>query len=212
MNFETEQEKFWAGCFGDEYINRNKSQDLLSANISFFAKIFHGIERPNSMIEYGPNIGMNMIAIKMLFPSIKMFGVEINQKASEILKQRIGDKNVYNGSIFDYRSTQKYDLSLSKGFLIHVNPGRIEEVYDIMYESTRKYMLICEYYNPTPVSVSYRGYKNKLFKRDFAGDILNRYNDVSLVNYGFAYRNDPLFPQDDITWFLLRKKGSMDDE
>ncbi len=212
MNFETEQEKFWAGCFGDEYIHRNKSQDLLSANISFFAKIFHVIEPPKSMIEYGPNIGMNMIAIKMLFPSIKLFGVEINQKASEILKERIGDENVYNGSVFDYRPMQKYDLCLSKGFLIHINPGKLEEVYDIMYKSTRKYMLICEYYNPTPVSVSYRGYKDRLFKRDFAGDILNRYNDLSLVNYGFVYRNDPLFPQDDITWFLLKKKESVDNE
>jgi spore coat polysaccharide biosynthesis protein SpsF len=27
------------------------------------------------------------------------------------------------------------------------------------------------------------------------------------VDYGFAYRRDPNFPQDDITWFLLEKRG-----
>jgi len=25
------------------------------------------------------------------------------------------------------------------------------------------------------------------------------------VDYGFLYKNDPIFPQDDITWFLMKK-------
>jgi len=28
---------------------------------------------------------------------------------------------------------------------------------------------------------------------------------MQLVDYGFAYRRDPNFPQDDITWFLMEK-------
>ncbi|WP_275886921.1 hypothetical protein [Thiohalospira halophila] len=35
-SFETEQEGFWAGDFGSEYIGRNKSQDIVASNISFF--------------------------------------------------------------------------------------------------------------------------------------------------------------------------------
>jgi len=44
-----------------------------------------------------------------------------------------------------------------------------------------------------------------LFKRDFAGEMLDRYPALKLLDYGFVYRRDPLFPQDDMTWFLLEK-------
>lgn len=49
------------------------------------------------------------------------------------------------------------------------NPGRLNEVYKTLYESSRKYLLLVEYYNPTPVEIEYRGHSGKLFKRDFAG-------------------------------------------
>ena len=35
---KTEQEKFWAGEFGDEYISRNRSSELLASNLNFFSK------------------------------------------------------------------------------------------------------------------------------------------------------------------------------
>ena len=36
--FSTEQENFWAGEFGDEYIHRNNSDKLLASNLDFFSK------------------------------------------------------------------------------------------------------------------------------------------------------------------------------
>ena len=72
--------------------------------------------------------------------------------------------------------------------------------------SCGRYLLVAEYYNPSPVTIPYRGHENRLFKRDFAGEILEKYPSMTLIDYGFAYRNDPSFPQDDITWFLLEKK------
>jgi hypothetical protein len=32
MTFKTEQEKFWAGEFGNEYINRNQGEQLNTAS------------------------------------------------------------------------------------------------------------------------------------------------------------------------------------
>ena len=206
MNFKTEQENFWAGSFGDEYINRNKSEAYLASNLNFFSKAFNQIGRPNSLIEFGANIGMNLKAIKLLFPKIDLFGIEINKIASEELAEQLGKNNVFNGSIFDYLPTQKFDVSLIKTVLIHINPEMLNEVYSKLYESSNKYILVCEYYNPSPVSVSYRGHNDRLFKRDFAGEILERYSDLKLVDYGFCYKRDKAFPQDDITWFLLEKK------
>jgi hypothetical protein len=37
--------------------------------------------------------------------------------------------------------------------------------------------------------------------------MLDRYADLTLVDYGFYYRRDPIFPQDDISWFLMEKRG-----
>jgi hypothetical protein len=44
------------------------------------------------------------------------------------------------------------------------------------------------------------------FKRDFAGEIMDRFPDLRLVDYGFVYHRDPQFPQDDFTWFLMEKR------
>jgi spore coat polysaccharide biosynthesis protein SpsF len=56
------------------------------------------------------------------------------------------------------------------------------------------------------VAIAYRGHSDRLFKRDFAGEIMDRHSQLRLVDYGFAYRRDPNFPQDDITWFLMEKR------
>lgn len=74
-----------------------------------------------------------------------------------------------------------------------------------MYKVTKKYILIAEYYNPSPVDISYRGHKGFLFKRDFAGEILYKYPELKLIDYGFVYHRDNNFPQDDLNWFLLEK-------
>lgn len=79
-------------------------------------------------------------------------------------------------------------------------------VYEKLYQASNKYILIAEYYNPAPVAINYRGHSDRLFKRDFAGEILEKYKDLELVDYGFSYKGDKAFPQDDITWFLIKKK------
>ena len=206
MNFKTEQEKFWAGDFGDEYIGRNKSEEYLASNLNFFSKAFSQLGQPNSLIEFGANIGMNLRAIKLLFPKIDLFGIEINKNAADELAKFIGQENVFNGSIFEFEATHKCDVSLIKGVLIHINPEMLSLVYEKLYTASNKYILICEYYNPSPVNVSYRGHSDRLFKRDFAGEMLEKYADLKLVDYGFCYKRDNAFPQDDITWFLLEKE------
>ena len=92
-----------------------------------------------------------------------------------------------------------------KGVLIHINPEKLRDVYKLLYNSCSKYILIAEYYNPFPVEITYRGHKGKLFKRDFAGELMDLFPDVGLIDYGFCYHRDPNFSQDDITWFLLKK-------
>jgi pseudaminic acid biosynthesis-associated methylase len=203
--YKTEQENFWAEQFGDDYIARNQSNQLLASNLSFFSKALNRCGKIKSCIEFGANIGMNLKAINLLYPEILLKGIEINVNAADILKNLIGENNVIVGSIFDKSFDQKADIALIKGVLIHINPEMLSVVYERLYESSNKYILIAEYYNPTPVTINYRGHSDRLFKRDFAGEFMDIYKDCKLIDYGFSYHRDPAFPQDDITWFLIEK-------
>ncbi len=204
--FKTEQEKFWAGEFGEEYIERNQSSQLLASNLNFFSAALGNVGRIDSCREFGANIGMNLRALKLLFPEISLSAIEINKKACEQLSTFIGAENVFNGSILDAPLTNKVDLTLIKGVLIHINPDELNTVYSQLYHSSKRYVLIAEYYNPTPMAIPYRGHDDRLFKRDFAGEFLDMFEGTVLIDYGFKYKRDPLFPQDDISWFLIEKK------
>jgi pseudaminic acid biosynthesis-associated methylase len=203
--FKTEQEKFWAESFGNEYIQRNQGDELLASNLNFFTKALAQAGKLNSCIEFGANIGMNLKALKLLYPAITLKGIEINNQAAQELGNVIGKDNVINSSIFDFEVNQKSEISLIKGVLIHINPDMLDLVYQKLYDSSSSYILIAEYYNPSPVTIPYRGHQDRLFKRDFAGEFLNKFKNAILIDYGFSYRNDPAFPQDDITWFLIKK-------
>ena len=62
-----------------------------------------------------------------------------------------------------------------------------------MYNLTKKYIYISEYFNPKPVEVLYHNERKRLYKRDFAKEIWKMYPKLKLVNYGFQWRQDPFF-------------------
>ncbi|MFD1766100.1 pseudaminic acid biosynthesis-associated methylase [Sphingorhabdus buctiana] len=203
--FKTAQEEFWAGSFGTEYILRNQGDALLASNLNFFCKALESARNIGSCLEFGANIGMNIRALQLLYPGIDAHGIEINADAAKELAEIVDASNVYNKSILDFVPDRQWDLALIKGVLIHLNPDILPEVYDKLVRSTSRYLLVAEYYNPTPVAIPYRGHNDRLFKRDFAGEILDQHSGIRLIDYGFAYRRDPNFPQDDISWFLMER-------
>jgi spore coat polysaccharide biosynthesis protein SpsF len=203
--YKTEQEAFWAGEFGTDYIQRNQGDALLASNLNFFSRALNSMRSVKSCIEFGANIGMNLKALGLLYPAIDAHGIEINAQAAAQLQQLIQPEKVHHESILDFTPQRQWDLALIKGVLIHMNPEVLPAVYDKLVSSTSRYLLVAEYYNPTPVAITYRGHSDRLFKRDFAGEIMERHREMQLIDYGFAYRRDPVFPQDDITWFLLEK-------
>ena len=205
MSYKTEQEYFWSGEFGDAYIERNQCEESLSSNIALFSKILNSTSSISSIIEFGANIGLNLEAMRHLLPGAELSGIEINEKAVNILKE-IPQIYVYHSSILDFQPDRQRDLVLIKGVLIHINPDELKNVYALLHKTSKKYIFIAEYYNPSPMEVTYRGYEGRLFKRDFAGEIMDQFPDLSLVDYGFVYHRDCNFPQDDITWFLLKKE------
>jgi len=205
--FRTEQEEFWSGDFGRDYSNRNSPEKFLAANIAMFSRILSRMERVDSVIELGANIGLNLEAIRSLLPAVQMSAVEINAQTCRILGQRLPDVDISQTSLLDLEVEQKFDLVLIKGVLIHVNPQQLPLAYEKLATLSARYVLIAEYYSPTPVSIEYRGHRDRLYKRDFAGEFLDRYSDFRLLDYGFVWRRDPLFSQDDLNWFLLERRA-----
>ena len=203
--FKTNQEEFWAGDFGNDYTDRNRGVDWVACNTALFAKILSRTQPIRTVIEFGANIGLNLQAIRRLLPGIELSAVEINRKAVDELLL-LDHVKVYPKSILEFSPDYSRDLVLVKGVLIHLHPDSLPQVYDLLYETSNRYICLAEYYNPTPVAITYRGHTDKLFKRDFAGELLGRHKDLRLIDYGFVYHGDPKFPQDDITWFLLEKQ------
>lgn len=160
QTYRTEQEAFWAGDFGTEYIQRNQGDALLASNLAFFSRCLRAARGLASCIEFGANIGMNLKALRLLRPGLDCHAIEINAEAARLLAEVIPPANVHQGSILEFE------------------PRR---------------------------TIRYRGQGDRLFRRDFAGEILDRLACMRLVDYGFAYRRDPSYPQDDATWFLLEK-------
>jgi len=204
MNYQTEQERFWATEFGNDYPSRNKGEELIASNVALFSKILKNCPSVTSIAELGCNIGLNLIALNRINKNINLRGYEINAIAAK----EAGSNNVaevINTTVVEkLDNISRFDLTFTKGVLIHINPEQLSKVYQNLYDLSKKYIMVCEYYNPTPMTLDYRGNKDKLFKRDFAGELISKY-DLKLVDYGFNYHLDTYHTNDDSTWFLLEK-------
>jgi len=196
-----EQSNFWKGEFGNQYTQRNIG--LSANNTAFFVKALKQARGVKSIIELGAGSGQNTHALHWLMPDVQKWSVEIN----EIAASHIPYGNVIIGDVLSVNIPTVCNLSFTKGLCIHVDPGGLSQLYERLYASSNKYILICEYYNPTPVEIEYRGHDHKLWKRDFAGEMLDIYPDLELIDYGFIYHRDH-FPQDDLSFFLMEKKSA----
>ena len=204
MQYKTKQENFWASEFGDQYSERVKGNELVTSNLVMFSKILKLTPGVNSIAELGCNIGLNLQALNNINKNFDLIGYEINKTASDKAK-KLNIADIVNCSVLEEITTKKkYDLAFTKGVLIHINPDELDAIYQNLYDISNKYILVAEYYNPTTTMISYRGNEEVLFKADFAGQLISKFN-LRLVDYGFVYHRDNFFPQDDITWFLLEK-------
>lgn len=203
MIYKNEQEEFWAGSFGVDYIDRNNSDALLVSKIAFWSRMLKAAHGVKTARELGCNIGLNLLALNRLFNDIELSGYEINPEAAEQARER-EIANIVTGSILEPIKENPVDLTFTVGVLIHINPNDLQRAYENLVNGSSKYVLVAEYYNPSPIMVPYHGEDDRLFKRDFAGDLIDDFG-LKLVDYGFVYRRDNWAPQDDVSWFLLEK-------
>jgi spore coat polysaccharide biosynthesis protein SpsF len=194
-------EDHWTGPEGDAYTKRQTLSH--GARRHMFYRILQRPPRPHSVIEFGANEGQNLEALRELLPTSHLAGVEINEAAFR--KMKIVANLAFHGSILEFPSAAKWNMVLTRGLLIHIQPVELLRAYDVLYKASNRLICIAEYYSPTPRMIPYRGQDNLLWARDFAGEMLERYPDLRLVDYEFVYHRDLVAPQDDVTWFLMEK-------
>lgn len=199
-----EQEAFWKGNFGDEYVDRVNGDEFIAAKINFFSQALRAAFNVYTVIDLGANRGLNANALKALLPTLNYTGVEIGDKAFAQLQSNQAVDNSIHSSIHNLFVDKTFDLALITGVLIHLSPNTLPEVYKLLYALSSKYIIISEYYNSVPVEIDYRGNKGKLFKRDFCQEFISS-TGSKLIDYGFLYHADTKYKHADMTWFLLQK-------
>lgn len=201
----SEQERFWTGEFAPAYRARNRGSVLERSNEALFRRVLESTDGAvGSAIEFGCGIGLNLKALHALDPLMEFAAYEINEDAAREARNLDLCPVVCDSVTRNLSVGLEFDLAFTKGLLIHIAPDDLPQVYANLVQASGQYVMVCEYYNPTPVEVEYRGHGGKLWKRDFAGELIDGYG-LKLVDYGFAYHRGPN-PQDDTTWFLLEKE------
>tara|TARA_R110002095_G_scaffold70978_2_gene60534 strand:- start:2777 stop:3409 length:633 start_codon:yes stop_codon:yes gene_type:complete len=207
---DTTQLDAWRGEFGDSYIDRNESlTDVLRMRTRMWAELLKGTygAEPQSILEVGCNIGLNLRSIDRL-SGARLYAVEPNGKARERV---VRDKVIPAANLHDATGQNlpfadgEMDMVFSAGVLIHVHPDDLGAVADEMHRVSNHWILVAEYFSAKPESIPYRGRDDLLFKRDFGGFFLDRFDDLEIAADGFLWQRTSGI--DDVTWALFRKKS-----
>jgi pseudaminic acid cytidylyltransferase len=205
--YNSEQEQFWSKTYAEDYIRKNSAFDHELGARAWTQMLRMAGGAIASYLECGCNIGRNIEQLKRVLPDATPSIIEISRPAFNFVTSRHRFAHAFNGAILDSRLDEgAFDLVFTMGVLIHINPDQLLDHMAKMVAYSRRYVLIGEYFNRTPVMVEYQGSRDKLFKRDFGKLLIERFN-VQLLDYGFLWGHvyDPA-GFDDITWWLFEKR------
>ena len=200
-------DKFWKKEFGNKYFYRNikKNKNTLRKE-TIIAALKKNLIKVNTVLEVGAGFGLNLLTIrKYLNPKASLNAVEINPLAHKnLLDNKI---NSLNTSITNFKVKTKYDLVISRGFLIHLDKKTLIQAVDKMIKSSNKYIYISEYFSDKRRELDYRGNKKLLFLDDYAKYFLKKKYKLKLIDYGFFYKNDKKLKHqtDNENFFIFRK-------
>lgn len=194
----TDQETYWT--HNDEYHARSPGDE--EANYHFFRRALRnsGLKYDCSILELGCGTGANLRALNRCYSYVKLTGLDLNQGA---IDKAPSYARTVKASVLDWEPDDEWDLVVTKGLLIHVAPDDLPHAYATTLKAASRLVLICEYFSPQPRMIPYRGQNDRLWARDFAGELIDQHG-LKLVDYGFVSKRDQ-HPQDDLTFWLLEK-------
>lgn len=172
-----ETENFWAGDFGNDYLQRNQVD--WEKKVPFFRNLAQ-VTKMSRVLEIGCNAGWNLRAIGKADPNIELAGCDINEQALRLARKNLpmADINYCRAAhIREYFSDWYPDMVMTAGVLIHIPPEEIKAVMENIAALTDTHVLAIEYDHPTEEEVLYRGHDGKLWKRPYG----RMYEDLGLT-------------------------------
>jgi len=193
-------EELWSGQFGDEYVDRNKN--ISAVRKPFWREVLTAFPS-RRVLEVGCNLGNNLRPIAELQPPGSVFGIDVNQKALEVLRAAVPSANTIlcPARELPFRDGW-FDLVFTIGVLIHQPPETLPLVMSEIVRCSRRFVLAGEYFAPDPTEISYRGQTGALFKQDFGHLYQQLFPDLILRKQGFLARSDGW---DDVTYWVFEK-------
>ena len=203
-----EQENFWADTYAQDYIRKNSSFDQ-EGGVEGWRRMLAKADETPRILECGPNIGRNLGFLEILRPNARKSAIEISKPAFDFITKQYNLEEAFNGPILQSDLTPgSFDLVFTMGVLIHIHPDNLVATMRKMYDYSKRYVLIGEYFNRTPTMIEYQGEANKLFKCDFGKLFLENF-DAEVVDYGFLWGHEfDAAGFDDFTWWLFEKKSA----
>jgi pseudaminic acid biosynthesis-associated methylase len=204
----TAQLDAWRGAFGDAYVERNDlSAEMLAARGAMWARILKPVAdaMPDSILEVGANIGINLTALKFL-TAARLVALEPNAGARKLLKDNniAAAADIHEGFASAIPLTDgAVDMAFTSGVLIHISPDDLLASCREIHRVSARYIACIEYFSDTPQEIRYRNQEGLLFKRDFGEFWMLNFADLSLVDYGFFWRRATGL--DNLTWWLFCK-------
>lgn len=200
-----DQELFWKEQYSDAYIRKNSDFDF-DKGVEAWRTMLRKAGPLHSILECGSNIGRNIRFLNAVVPDARKSIIEVSPQAFERVRSEHQLEFTFNGTIAESTLPDgAFDLVFTCGVLIHIHPDNLLANMQRMFEYSKRYVLMSEYFNRTPVMLEYQGQVNRLFKRDFGKYFIEHF-PVSVIDYGFLWGHvydDAGF--DDKTWWLFEK-------
>jgi spore coat polysaccharide biosynthesis protein SpsF len=120
---DTKQLGYWRGPFGDAYIDRNDG-DMHARRPPFFQELLDRIGRIRSVCEIGCNVAWNLKIISDLRPDLVIHGIEPNERALSIARDRYPEFDLMGATAFELPfGNAAIDLLMTVNVLIHIAPA-----------------------------------------------------------------------------------------
>jgi pseudaminic acid biosynthesis-associated methylase len=180
----------WCGEFGREYTARScltpEQVDALwdknygITRTALNCRFLRDIRADARILEVGCNIGNQLLLLQQLGYS-NLYGVDVQDYALEMARSRTKHVNLTQASSFALPYEDKYfDLVFTSGVLIHVSPEDLPAALDEIHRCAKSYIWGSEYYASWATEINYRGHCELLWKMDYAGEYLARFDDLEL--------------------------------
>jgi pseudaminic acid biosynthesis-associated methylase len=199
----------WAGEFGDAYTLRNPATtEAIRAREKLWGQILNAMlpARLQSLIEFGANIGLNLLALQSLGISPdQCVATEPNETARAALRENFFyGQNSLHAWESAFEDADPRDLAFTSGVLIHIPPDELLAFCQDVHRMSSRWIVAIEYFSHEPQEVMYRGEMGRLWKRDFGAFYLDNFPDLHPIGCGFAWSR--MTGLDDLTWWLMEKR------